>query len=217
MVIFGINADISKAHRRVLVRESDWGVQACRTCSTSQTIWLNRVGTFGVASAAYRWARLMGLVGRFGLNILLNDWVFVFIFVDDLHVAAGGKNRWNSIWVFLVALEMVGTPFSYHKFRGGFQLDYVGFWMDYGRFEIGLSEKRASWIIGFANQDRVGWMARRHPKVPGVSRKAWIHFANSSLDQALAWTGVRLAGRNGKDWHIQDAGTSGFGLHLRPR
>ena len=51
--IFSLNADIAKAYRRVLVREEDWGVQACRTSSTSSVIWLNKVGTFGVASAAF--------------------------------------------------------------------------------------------------------------------------------------------------------------------
>ena len=38
--IVSLNADISKAHRRVLVRESDWGAQACRASSTSSIIWL---------------------------------------------------------------------------------------------------------------------------------------------------------------------------------
>ena len=42
---------------------------------------------------------------------------------------------------------MVGTPFSWKKFRGGISLDYVGFWTDYSRFELGLSEKRALWVV----------------------------------------------------------------------
>ena len=37
-----------------------------------------------------------------------------------------------------------GVLFSYHIFRGGFQSDYVGFWMDYSKFEIGLSERRTT-------------------------------------------------------------------------
>ena len=47
-VIFAINADIAKAHRRVLVRPSDWGAQACKTSSGSSVVWVNKVGTFGV-------------------------------------------------------------------------------------------------------------------------------------------------------------------------
>ena len=60
----------------------------------------------------------MGLVGRHALNVMGNDWIFVLTFVDDLHIAAGGKDRWLSIWHFLVAMELVGTPFSYRNFRG---------------------------------------------------------------------------------------------------
>jgi hypothetical protein len=58
--------------------------------------------------------------------------------VDDLHIAAGGRNRWLTIWKFLVAMEMVGTPFSYRKFRGGFALDCVGYWMTLLEFVVQL-------------------------------------------------------------------------------
>eukprot|EP00435_Cladocopium_sp_Y103_P011931 s1588_g3.t1 len=118
-VIFGVNGDIAKAHRRVKVRRQDWGVQACRSAQGTGILWLNRTGTFGVASAAFWWSRLMGLLGRHALNLLSDEWFFVLVFVDDLHLASGGKDRWASIWKFIATLEMCGTPFSYRKFRGG--------------------------------------------------------------------------------------------------
>ena len=31
---------------------------------------------------------------------------------------------------------------EYPKFRGGFQMDYVGYWVGCSRFELGFSEKR---------------------------------------------------------------------------
>ena len=151
-VIFGLNADVATAHRRVKVKESDWGVLACKTSTSADTIWLNKTGTFGVASAAYRWSRLMGLVGRFALNVMLNDWFFALIFVDDIHMAAGGDHRWLSLWRFIALLEMVGLPFSFHKFRGGFQMDFVGFWVDYARFEVGMSERRVAWLVNFVEE-----------------------------------------------------------------
>ena len=45
-VIFAINADIAKAHRRVRVKSSNWGAQACKTSSKSQVIWVNKVGSW---------------------------------------------------------------------------------------------------------------------------------------------------------------------------
>ena len=151
-MIFGLNADVAKAHRRAKVKEDDWGVLACKTSASSDTIWLNKTGTFGVASAAYWWARLMGVVGRFALNAMLDDWFFALIFVDDIHMVSGGGNRWLSLWRFITLLEMAGLPFSFDKFRGGFQMDFVGFWVDYTRFEIGMSEKRVAWLVKFVDE-----------------------------------------------------------------
>ena len=146
--IFSLNAVISKAHRRVLVRGADWEVQACRTSATS-------VGALGVASAASWWSRLMGLVGRFGLQISACDCLFVLCFVDDLDLAVGGNTRWLTLWRFLVIMEMVGVPFSYHKFRGGFPSDSAGFYL---KFEVGLSEKRTSWLVEFTKEMADDWL-----------------------------------------------------------
>ena len=151
-VIFGLNADVAKAHRRVRVKDDDWAVLACKTSASSDILWLNKTGTRGVASAAYWWARLMGLVGRFALNATLDDWFFALIFVDDIHMASGGVNRWLSLWRFIILLEMAGLPFSFHKFCGGFQMDFVGFWVDFTRFEIGMSEKRVAWLVKFVEE-----------------------------------------------------------------
>ena len=179
--VFSLDADIVKAHRRVLVREEDWGVQACRTSSTSSVIWLNKVGTFGVASAAFWWSRLMALIGRLGVRISVSDWLFVLCFVDDLHLAVGGGTRWLTLWRFLVVMEMVGVPFSYHKFRGGFQSDYVGFWMDYSKFEIGLSERRTTWLVDFIKEmEHNDWLVN-------VKRFQEFHGRLGFSAQVLPW------------------------------
>lgn len=55
---FVMAADIARAHCLVLVREEDWGYQACKTGvgdsgEPSSKVWLNTVGTFGVTSASW--------------------------------------------------------------------------------------------------------------------------------------------------------------------
>ena len=42
---FCLSADISQAHRCVLIRKADWARLACRSKSDSRTLWLNCVGT----------------------------------------------------------------------------------------------------------------------------------------------------------------------------
>ena len=71
--------------------------------------------------------------------------------------------------------------FSYPKFRGGFQLDYVGFWMDYSRFELGLSEKRANWLIKFVEDLRNdGWLTN-------VKQYQEFHGRLGFATQVLPW------------------------------
>jgi len=57
---FLILGDISKAHRRIKIRFSEWGYQACRV--EEGCTWVNCVGTYGVASAGYWWARMAAAV-----------------------------------------------------------------------------------------------------------------------------------------------------------
>ena len=80
---FGIMGDVSKAHRRVKVREQDWGYQACQL--EAGKIWINKVGTYGIASAGYWWARfaaatLVRLCHYLAGNRHLLD---ILLYVDD--------------------------------------------------------------------------------------------------------------------------------------
>ena len=52
-VHFALAADVRKAHRRVLHKKEVWGLLACRAKADSETIWINRVGTFGVGGIGY--------------------------------------------------------------------------------------------------------------------------------------------------------------------
>ena len=81
------------------------GVLACKTHAdaSDSVVWLNRTGTFGIASAAYWFSRLIGLVGRLSFRVLLEAFIFVLIYADDLHLIGAGKDRWLNIWTILHA------------------------------------------------------------------------------------------------------------------
>ena len=128
---FALCADIKQAHRNVKVRESDWPRLACKSSSSSRVLWLNRVGTFGVSSAAYYWTRLFAAVGRWAFRVLHLDKFYMLIYVDDLHVVVFGGEKFYTLWALFLALEIMGTPFAYHKFKGGLAVDYIGYHLDY--------------------------------------------------------------------------------------
>ena len=111
------------------------------------SIWINHVGTFGFASIAYWWARLLGVVGRFAGRLAADAWFWMLVLADDIHLVAGGEAKWKIILRVIIALMMAGTPFKWAKFRGSLELDFVGYWPDHCKFEVGISEKRRSWLL----------------------------------------------------------------------
>ena len=66
---FTLFGDFCKAHRRVLIQQSDWGLQAC--CVRPGHVWINKVGTYGIASISYWWTRLVAAIGRGVLYVMM--------------------------------------------------------------------------------------------------------------------------------------------------
>ena len=188
---FAIAADIRKAHRRVLHDEEDWGYMACRDNSQEGHVWLNRVGTFGFGSIAYWWGRLAGGIGRLVGRILMEEEFWQMIFADDLNLTAGGPRRWIVLWRAILAWVVTGAPFSWKKFRGGIEIDFVGYWLDYARFEIGISDKRCQWLIKWMDQtiQEKGVLMRRF--LEGVGRLGFtaqvLHWLKPTLAPLFAW------------------------------
>eukprot|EP00435_Cladocopium_sp_Y103_P049027 s1164_g14.t1 len=145
--VFCVSADIKAAHRLVKVRESDWPFLCCRADSTSDVVWMNKVGTFGVSSAPYWWAKLFAAIGRFVGHILQAAVFWHLVYVDDLHGAFAGLHKFDMLWIWLLAFEVIGTPFGYHKFKGGFSSDFVGFHLRYDKNQVGITTKRGSWLV----------------------------------------------------------------------
>jgi len=148
---FCVSADIRAAHRLVKVRKEDWGYMCCKADSQSDTVWVNRTGTFGISSAPYWWFKLAGLLGRFIGYMFHNRWFMHMIYVDDLHGVFTGERKFLYLWVWLLAYEAAGTPFGYHKFKGGFASEFVGFQIRYDLTQVGISKKRGDWILQWIN------------------------------------------------------------------
>ena len=149
---FCVSADIQAAHRLVKVREADWGYLACKSDSNSNVLWLNRVGTFGVSSAPYWWARLMALIGRYVGHLMGTHWFLQMVYVDDLHGVFIGERKFLHLWIWVLAFELIGTPFGYHKFKGGLVSNFVGFHLRYDWCQVGISDKRGEWLCAWVDQ-----------------------------------------------------------------
>ncbi|CAE7248686.1 mettl24 [Symbiodinium sp. CCMP2592] len=111
-------ADVSAAHRLVLHRKSDWALMSCRAEQGSDTIWINKVGTFGLSPASFWWSRLYGIIGRVVTRCLLQHAFYHFAYVDDVHPTFYGKRMFINFLVWLILQDLIGVPFAYHKFKG---------------------------------------------------------------------------------------------------
>ena len=47
----------------------------------------------------------------------------------------------------LLVVIIVATPLSWHKVHAGVQSDWIGYFLDVGRFEVGISATRAAWAV----------------------------------------------------------------------
>ncbi|CAK9010089.1 Fucoxanthin-chlorophyll a-c binding protein C [Durusdinium trenchii] len=200
---FCVSADIKAAHRLVKIRKADWGYMCCRVDSSSETVWVNQVGTFGISSAPFWWSKLCGLIGRFVMYCMQDNWLLHMIYVDDLHGAFIGQHKFWLIWVWLLAFELVGVPFGYHKFHGGFASEFVGFNLRYDLAEVGISEKRGRWLLEWitkATTDRFVVVGRSFIEFLGrlgfVSQLlTWL---KPHLSPLFAWAAVVAPGTVGK-------------------
>jgi hypothetical protein len=145
---FALPVDMSKAHRRTHMREQDWGYQACQVSLVPDTVFLNKVGTFGISSASYWWSRLLACIIRaqhYCLSKRFMTWILTY--VDDIWMTAGGPHSFTALSLSLLFYALLGVPFAWHKVKGGAQLDWVGYWIDVERFRVGGSLRRQQWIV----------------------------------------------------------------------
>ena len=144
-----VTGDVAAAHRLVLIRENDWSLLACRADENSPTVFINKVGTFGISSASLWWSRLFGLVGRSVGRAMLNHLFFQMVFVDDLHANFYGPRKHVLAITWLVLHLMIGTPFAWKKFKGGSKVAFIGYELDYQSCLVGLSGSRGAWLVAW--------------------------------------------------------------------
>ena len=118
--------DISKAHKGFRHSPDECGYLGCKASDADRFVYVNCVGTFGVASAGYWWSRISAgkirlmhqLTGRRLLELLL--------YADDLEAVAGDRSGPRGIVISYGSLAALGFPFKWVKTCRGFVVERVG-------------------------------------------------------------------------------------------
>ena len=185
VIPISVLADFSKAHRLVKIIPEEWGMLACKL--RTGTTWINKVGTFGVGSAAYWWARLAGGLLRCIYGILNEDWPFeALLFADDLDFEAEDERERTAVVLAIFLLVCMGAPMKAAKFRGGFKVQWIGLYFDNKTFSLGLSPSRAKWLADWIDEKLSEGKIHVREMAGGLGR---INFAASALFHERAWLG----------------------------
>ena len=187
---FVLTADIKRVHRLVKIKPEDWGLQACRTDESSSFVWLNTVGTFGVASAAVHWSHLFSGIQRAVYYLTGTLKLFLLTYVDDLLFITQGKAATDAIVVALLFMVVLGVPFSWHKCKGGTQVEWVGYYVDLEQKSVGISEKRADWICNWVETTVAAGVVKLHDFSAVLGR---LSFAMAAIEHLRPFLGPLYA------------------------
>ena len=88
------------------------------------------------------WARLVRL-SHYLIPAAPSLWLLLYA-GDGLVTGRSGLYD-RSLLLHLFLLRVLGTPMKWENIRGGVQVEWVGYLLDLGRFEIGIAEGPAAW------------------------------------------------------------------------
>ena len=201
-VPFSLIADVSKAHRRVRHKKQEHGLLACKVRDTDEFVYVNKVGTFGVSSAAYWWTRLFATVLRCSHYLLSpQESCEALTYADDVELIAASPEERKGATKFLAFLSALGTPFKWEKLRGGMATDWIGFHTDYVLKQLGLSVKRAEWITTWCNKLISEIYVHPAEMASGLGRLGYaanaLYWEKPFLGPLYAWSSA-IAGKTSK-------------------
>ena len=200
-VALSILGDATKAHRRIKVLPSEWGFLGCRL--EADTVWINKVQTFGIASASYWWGRAAGGIIRCMYGLLGGEHSLdLLLFADDVEFIASEKKERFSVLLAIVILLALGMPFKWAKFRGGFEVDWVGFHISYKTYSIGLSAIRAQWVSDWTTKLVAEGKVLVTEMCSGLGRLNYaaqaLFYERAFLGLLYLWTSTVV--RSGQSW-----------------
>ena len=86
---------------------------------SSASVFINTVGTFGVASASNYWSRVASTIGRLAQNLAGSSaYTWHILVADDYHFDAGGANYRSALFHSITFCATANVALSWSKTAG---------------------------------------------------------------------------------------------------
>lgn len=118
-----LKLDVKKAHRRIKVKRCDWKYI---TAFLKNQVWVNKCGTYGVASAQYYWGPMAALNLRL-LYYLYPDIHWAFVYVDDFIIILNTEHHKALALAIILTMTAWGCPLSWKKTSFGEVSNWLGY------------------------------------------------------------------------------------------
>ena len=195
-----LKTDASKAHRRIKVLQQDWKYQVA---VNKGKFWINKVGTYGMASAQLYWGRMAALLVRLLYALFPNvDWQFVY--VDDFIWILRADSAVLMAVAILATLAAIGLPIAWHKTALLQTNSWLGFTIDTNGPLVSIPSKKLTDLIALLTKVQQGAQMKLADIVSLVGKVQWALSAAPYCKPLLQpwWTWMKAVKSAGRPPHL---------------
>ena len=149
---FALTADVSEARCQIPIAERAWHFLGCQVVPGGP-VFINTVGTFGVASASYFWSRVATVIGRLSQHMASRSaHTWHVLVADDFHLDAAGANYPAALLHFCTLCATANVPLSWGKTARGVVVSWMVFELLHRTRMLGITQRRADWLTKWSRE-----------------------------------------------------------------
>ena len=103
-----------------------------------------------------------------------HDAIWALLYSDDGMLTGRTDYPERGLLIFLLSILILKLPLSWKKVKGGQQIEWIGYMMDMARFEMGVSESRATWAVRWLSDKAAAKTVRLGELREGLGRLQFL-------------------------------------------
>ena len=116
------------------------------------------------------------------------------LYSDDGKLTGWTAHPERGLLTFMLSIVLLRLPMSWHKVRGGQQVEWIGYILDTARFELGVSVSRAAWAVRWLTDKATERSVRLGELREGLGRLQFlagpVEYMRPFLGPLYAWASM---------------------------